>query len=231
MEGPFMTIANIELPPTPTVDDALSRLQAELDALPHPDDVTPRDLPAYAARQSTLVARIDILRRAPRELADAEAQLPVLTKQRDHLVAWRQQLCDELLAMPPRIRDAMTLGRVQSIKLSLVAIDRGRVPSDAMVTLGQTRLGALMRESGVVGWFGSLPDVERKITLLTQRKNEAAAQLADALLDDDARAAKAAERAKYVAEMNARPQRKTRGDGSQYDKYPDGRVVEVEVTS
>lgn len=27
--------------------------------------------------------------------------------------------------------------------------------------------------------------------------------------------------------LNAAPQRKTRGDGSQYDRYPDGRVVEV----
>jgi hypothetical protein len=30
-----------------------------------------------------------------------------------------------------------------------------------------------------------------------------------------------------VAQLNAQPQRKTRGDGSRYLKYPDGRIVEV----
>jgi hypothetical protein len=59
--------------------------------------------------------------------------------------------------------------------------------------------------------------------LLIKRRDDAQARLDEALLDDAEREQLAAQR----AARNAMPQRKTRGDGSQYDRYPDGRVVEV----
>jgi hypothetical protein len=72
-------------------------------------------------------------------------------------------------------------------------------------------------------WFGPMPAVDDRIRKLTTRYDDAQARLDERLLDDAERERLAAER----AARNAMPQRKTRADGSQYDKYPDGRVVEV----
>jgi hypothetical protein len=47
------------------------------------------------------------------------------------------------------------------------------------------------------------------------------------LLDDAERERRAAERKSQIAAANAAPVRKTRADGSQYDRYPDGRRIEV----
>lgn len=76
-------------------------------------------------------------------------------------------------------------------------------------------------------WFGSLPEVERRIQQLTTQRAEAQARLDEALLDDAERERLAAEDKARRAALNAAPQRKVRGDGSQFDRYPDGRMVEV----
>jgi len=47
------------------------------------------------------------------------------------------------------------------------------------------------------------------------------------LLDDDERAKRDAESKARRAALDALPERKTRGDGTMYDRYPDGRRVEV----
>ena len=144
--------------------------------------------------------------------------------------------------IPPRIRSDKELGTQQNLTLSIRTIDFGLgVVNGTGYGLDTLRLGALMREAGyaptgadpdrnyggVMPWFGSLPEVERRIQQLTKHRAEAQARLDEALLNDADRAAiAAADKARRDA-LNAAPQRKTRGDGSQFDRYFDGRVVEV----
>lgn len=160
----------------------------------------------------------------------------------DQLTAWRKTLCHELLALPPRIRDSHTLGVQRNLTLSIKTIDFGiDVVNGTGYDLTTLRLGELMRDagfepagadrdrnySGEMPWFGSLPDVERRIAALQKQRDDAQARLDEAMLDDAQRERLAAESKARRDALSAAPQRKTRGDGSQYDRYPDGRVVEV----
>jgi hypothetical protein len=102
------------------------------------------------------------------------------------------------------------------------------------------RLGQLMREAGYVEgpkaknqatgrlpWLRAMPEVERRLNALHQERANAQARLDESLLNDAERERLAAEDRARCDAFNAAPRRKTRGDGSQYDRYPDGRVVEV----
>ena len=211
-------------------------LQAELAALPNDEESLQRQLDDLSQKRETLSSRILAARTATDALANMVPEMAAEIEWRDHLIDWRQTLCDELLALPPRIRTDRELGAKQNLTLSILTIDRGRPGDDAGWALENLRLGQLMREAGyregpkienqVIGrlpWYGSMPDVEHRIKELTNRRNDAQARLTEALLDD-------AEREQLAAERNARnaaPTRKTRGDGSQYDRHADGRVVEI----
>jgi hypothetical protein len=181
-----------------------------------------------SARCAEVVAqRISVINMATRTLAS----LPPLGPEeawRGFLIAARKTLCDELMAMPARIRSSHDLGVQQNLKLSIVAIDRGPgVTGDTGYLLDTLRLGQLMREAGYSSWFGSLPEVEDRIERLVQQRADAQARLDEALLDDEARATRDAETAARLAKLNAGPVRKVRHDGSMFDRYPDGRVVEI----
>lgn len=158
------------------------------------------------------------------------------------LTTWRQVLCDELLQLPRRSHEIADMGRQRNLVLSVQAIDLGPdVTSGTGYDLTTLRLGQLMRAAGhepagadpernYVGkmpWFGTLPEVESRIADVRRQQDDAERQLADALLDDGARAQKESEARTRRDALNAAPVRKVRGDGSRYDKYPDGRVVEV----
>jgi len=80
---------------------------------------------------------------------------------------------------------------------------------------------------GVLPWRGALPEVERRIAEGERRRASAQSALDDALLSDPERAEREAESKARRDAANALPQRKVRSDGSQYDRYPDGRRVEV----
>ena len=124
-----------------------------------------------------------------------------------------------------------------------MTIDRGlqMLPGAIAYSLSGTRLAELMVESGFnpdpsnqslrvvsgLPWQGSMPEIEGVIEAWTKRRDaaradivQAQANLEEALLPDD-------ERARRVVARNALPTRKTRGDGSQDQRYPDGRIVEV----
>lgn len=223
----------------------IEHLQAQRAAIPEdgalPASTTRDELVALQAQRLALDRRIRQAREAMATLAalgtaDADAAW------RDHLTAWRAVLCDELLAIKSPIRDPKTMGKSRSLSLSIRCIDFGlRVVEDTGYDLTTLRLGELMREAGyavegadpdrhyagTMPWHGSLPEVEQRIEDLTKRRERAQAALDDALLDDDERAAQEAAAKAKRDELNARPVRKVRGDGSQYDKYPDGRRVEV----
>jgi hypothetical protein len=159
----------------------------------------------------------------------------------DQLKAWRDQCADELEALPPRIRTDRDLGRKRNLELSILTINRGPgVLHDTGFAIENLPVGELIRAAGyeaaptvavnavaTLPWFGSISEVEHRISKLTKRRADAAARLAEAMLDDPEREHLAAEGKAPREASNAAPQRKTRGDGSQYDKYPDGRVVEI----
>jgi hypothetical protein len=231
---------------TPTVDAVLEQLEHDLAALPS-DDVFQRQLDDLRQKRGALEVRIVAIRSATATLANLEPQIAANQKWFDHLTDWRKQLCDELLALPPRIRDERTLAVQQNLKLSIIKIDRGLDPG----SYGHLRLDDLMAADGYTmpipayaqsdnsdkaaqdriavrsaNWAGCLPDVEKRLTALRQQQLAAQQKLDEAILTDAERDRRATERR---AAFNATPQRKTRGDGSKYDRYPDGR--EVEVTS
>jgi hypothetical protein len=129
-----------------------------------------------------------------------------------------------------------------NLEASIRVIDRGvAVLDDTGSDLTTIRLRELMREpgfeqtpddpvrrrSGTLPWHGSIRAVEDRMKRRAAQRAVAQSELEGALLTDDERAAKQA----HVDALNALPQRKTRADGSEYDRCPDGRRVEVEVTS
>jgi len=160
----------------------------------------------------------------------------------DHLEAWRKVLCAELLALPNRIRDAHTLGVQTNLTLSIRCIDFGPgVFKNSGYDLPNTRLGELMRAagyepedadpdrnySGVMPWFGTLPKVEERVKRHAARRAAAQSMLDDALMGDTERTKRDAESKARRDALNALPTRKVRGDGTMFDRYPDGRCVEV----
>lgn len=158
------------------------------------------------------------------------------------LTTARAQLVDERMEIKSPIRDAAMRGLERNLALSIAAVDRGRrVFVDSGWELENSKLGELLRAAGyeqlhadpdrnyggALPWYGSLTEVESRIANVAARRAAAKAQLDDVLISDEERAQQDANNEARVAALNALPTRKTRGDGSQYDRYPDGRRVEV----
>jgi hypothetical protein len=200
-----------------------------------PLQMTRDEANAYLAKTELLDRRIGHARGARSTLADLTPKLEPHVKWRDLLVQWRENFCQQLLALPRHDRDRATQERRQALLLAVANVDRG-----AMVwPNGAYMLGAPLAEAIAAAryeapaerpgpyWGGSLPEVKKRIDDLQRRIDAARAQLDEALLDDAARAARDAASAERAAAARALPVRKTRADGTQYDKYPDGRRVEV----
>lgn len=224
-----------------SIREELAAMENQLDT---PGDWTLRERRAYEGRRALLDLRANAIVRASARLAalaEADAVAAADQKWLEYLAAWRQFLCDEFLALPPRIETRNDEGKYQNLKLSITAIDRGLgVLKGSGYALETLRLGALMRDSGFqpapavdgqafdrLPWYGSVAETEDRIKDLGKERAAAQTELDDALEDDTTRARVTAHAANRAAELNAGPQRKTRGDGSQFDKYPDGRRVEV----
>ncbi len=113
-----------------------------------------------------------------------EAQL--LTQWLSHLNAWRETLCDELLEIKSPIRDRRLQGLSINLTLSIRTIDSGSKAFEGSGFLLETlRLGQLVRQDGFVDkpisqenpfgkllWYGSIPEVEKRIKVLTNPKVE-----------------------------------------------------------
>lgn len=234
-----MTVATAE-----RIAQRLDELTKQRAAIPDPGALpvtTTRDEAAAMAEQRlTLDRRIADIRNAVSTLAalpttDADVEW------RDRLNHWRDTLCAELVDTP-RIRDRAEIGRQQNLTLSIRTVDHGVGVIEASgYDLTTLRLGQLMRADGfepvgadplrnfvgMMPWAGSLKDVERRIISVEKRRAVAEARLAAALLDDATREQLAAENKARRDALNALPTRKRRGDGSEYDRFPDGRVIEV----
>src|SRR5688572_27230881 len=115
-----MTTANT----VPTVDDVLVKLKAECDEFAIRRTQAQQEVDAYAARMHVVAQRMSAIEVATTTLAG----MPSLAPEQawlDHLTAWRKTVCDELLTLPPRIRDDHTLGVRRNLELSILTIDRG----------------------------------------------------------------------------------------------------------
>jgi hypothetical protein len=213
---------------------AVAQLEQDLAALPG-DQIHQRPLNDLRRKREALAARIVTIRSAHATLAGLEQEITACATWADQLRNWRKTLQEEIVALPLPIRTDRDLGKRRNLELSIQTIESG-LPADTGFALETLRLGQLMREAGYVEgprvanqvhgplpWRGTLPAVENRLKALVQQRDDARARLDEALLDDAERDRRAAETTK----RNALPQRKTRGDGSQYDRYPDGTVVEV----
>ena len=224
-----------------TIDGALKKLQAELTEIEARRTRAEDEVEACCARIDTLTQRMTAIYAASSMLANLPAIGPD-QEWLDHLVAWRKTLGDELRALPSTIRDSHTLGLEKNLKLSIQVIAFGPdMTNGSGYDLTTLRLGALMREagfepvgadsdrhySGIMPWFGSLSEVERRISEGKTQYAKAEAHLADALLDDAERERRAIAEKARMAAINAAPVRKTRHDGSIYERYADGRVIEI----
>jgi hypothetical protein len=129
-----------------------------------------------------------------------------------------QTLAAERMTIKSPIRDPHILGVERNLSLSIRCIDRGRaVFNDTGWELENSKLGELMRAAGYqqvgadpgrhyVGqlpWYGSLPEVERRIADLAKKRQAAQAALDEALMADDERAKREAESAKLREAFNA----------------------------
>jgi hypothetical protein len=219
----------------------LAALRAEradrLDPADLPGTMTPRELESYLDRTALLDQQLAAVAQAVEMLAKVEDLTP-LHAWREFAIPTRDLLCKELLARP-RSRTKVELGITYNLRYSVQCLDFGLgVIEGSGYHLSSLRLGELMREAGYAplppaegqtfGTFpfpGTLDETERKIKALEKQKAQAGKALEEALMTDEEREARIA--AAHAA--NAKPQLKTRGDGSQCLRFPDGRVEEVEI--
>jgi hypothetical protein len=203
-----------------TTDTRIEKRLAELtklraarkDDLDLPRTMTQREVNTYHAETALLDHRIAAIRTAVETLAaiDLDADQQWLA----HLEQWRKVLADELLALPPRIRDREQIARQNNLAFSIKLIDVGLGTAPLpVVTLEPLPLGPLMQAAGYEvqgealrgprGWRGGMKEVERRIAAITKQRTAAQAALDAALLDDTARATAEDESRELAAAFNA----------------------------
>ncbi|MGB2710115.1 MAG: hypothetical protein WBC33_01255 [Conexibacter sp.] len=186
-----------------TLEELEQRRTARQEPRDLPRTMSQREVDAYVAATADLDARIHSAREAQATLAKLASLDDDLTWVA-HLTAWRAALCADLLEIRSPIRDKETRARSDDLTFSIRLID-GFKTTLPVVDLSSTRIGRFMAEAGYAvvgealhgprGWRGSLPDVERRVKQQQQQRAAAEHRLADALLDDDARAKRDAEAA------------------------------------
>jgi hypothetical protein len=206
---------------------------ARLDYGDLPLSTARRDADTYVAQTAELDGRISVARNAQLALVALEAQIAPEMKWHDFLTKTRDRLVKVLLGLSKEPRGRVTWDREHAYKFSIICIDKGceHFPNGAPML--PKPLADAIEDAGFTSetpgpaWFGSIAQVAGRIADRQVRLDAAQAALDEALLDDDARSQRDAEGAARVAKLNAAPVRKTRGDHSQFDRWPDGRIVEV----
>lgn len=235
------------------IDAALSAITRELSGMLDPLDIptswSARQLDAYEHRRGALRQRAHTIRSSWPSYCETLHGIAGLTAWRDQLKTWRARLEAELAQIPKQAGakgdvfidlSPVDLGRRQNLELSILTIDEGQRHRD----LETLRLAALMVESGftatdpldgaAVGrlpWHGDMRNTERRLAELDENRRTYESHLADALLSDADREAKAIANAERLRIAREAPQRKRRGDGVLFDKYPDGRCVIVDESA
>jgi hypothetical protein len=137
------------------------------------------------SREGAPAYRIADARSALAILGDVEPKLAQALKWLHDAGYWRKQSCDKLFDVPSPIRTAAARAAHRTLTLSIQVLDRGPgVLADTGCALETLHLGQLMRESGYeqkvrppsgeiglrLPWFGSIPEVTRRITQLEARR-------------------------------------------------------------
>lgn len=208
-----------------TADERISRRLAELtarrEAIPTPGNrplsMTQDEAAALDNELLNLERQIAFIRRAT-AAQEALGSAEVDERWVEQLTGWRSALCGELLTIRSPIRDPVTMGTSRNLTLSIKCIDFGlRVFKDSGWELANSKLGQLMREagyeqtgadpsrnySGELPWFGSLPEVEKRLTMLAAQRADAKTALDEALMSDEERAAREAENKAYRDAYNS----------------------------
>ena len=156
----------------------LAHLRAKLEALGSQEDVpltTTRAMGEWEANASQLRGLIRNITTYAPILEEATTSLAAWEQWQSDLWQMRQQLCDELMDLPPRDR------RLHNLTLSLQVVDRGVVViEDSGYGLDTLRLGELLRDRGVP-WRGCLLEVEKRVRLLRNQREQALDIVAEAL--------------------------------------------------
>ena len=227
---------------TTTIAQLEKELAGMLDQLDIPKTWTGRQVNDYETRRAVLSGRIHTIRTSTQALAQITPSIAADEQWLGDLTTWRKTLETELKAMP-LTRDEKQVAVQQNHVTCIRIIEFGlRCDGEYTRSMETLRLGDLMRASGYVQappqagtsqvfgplpWYGSHADVKHRLEDLRIERDEMQARLDNALLSDaDREAAAKAEKARIDA-LNAKPVRKTRADGTQYDRYQDGRRVEV----
>lgn len=162
------------------VREELKRMPSLLDL---PASWTRRQIDEHETRRMTLDNNARRIQSELERLIEHDTQLRPLEEWREHLLAWRRTLADELSALPAP-KSPREQGVIQNYTLSLRAIDDAFRP-DTGYALQSLRLGALMAAAGFVAdtpadgqmfgnlaWHGSLPNTDYRIADLTKRRAE-----------------------------------------------------------
>ena len=182
-----------------------------------PIDLT-RTMPApevndYLRGTNELEARLNVARQATADLARLQSIDDDL-RWIAFLTESRAVLCRELMTIHSPIRDKTIKARFDDLTFGIRTMIDGYGRKIApVVDLSDTSIGKLMTTAGYAtsgpelhsprGWRGSLPEVEHRVKLVTKERDAAQHRLADALLDDDARAKRDAEAAARRDVLNA----------------------------
>jgi hypothetical protein len=221
--------------PETRLAEMVAERQSRKDELDLPHTLTRREADLYIAETTTLDSRIIAARGAMATLLELEVKVAPDEKWFADLTEWRADFCQKLMAIKPGDRSRETQELQQGLRLSITNIDKGCItwPNGA-AALG-AQLAEAIKYAGWVApkdvpgpaWYGCLPEVKERIAKMQKRIDAAQIVLDDALLIASERAKKDADSAARRDKLNATPMRKTRGNGSQYDKWPDGRTAEI----
>ena len=158
--------------------------------------------------------RIAAIRRSTATLQDVAAKVAADTTWLAHLNAWHQTLTDELAAISQPTRDPVIQRQAESLSFAIRSIDSGLTSTIGPIVSLSGRLGDLMHAAGYAtsgpdflskqrGWLGSTRETEQRLAALSVKHAYAQADLAEALLDDTARAARDAARLEHARVFNA----------------------------
>jgi hypothetical protein len=214
------------------------QLRDERARLDDPTDL--RDRMLQAIQQGEQIDSVEqVLRLSTVTLGDVLPKIERELQYEQQLKGWDEELFQEEVAAMAGVKypTPAQLSEQQSRVRSMLWIKMG-IPLGDGHALRTSPLGVKMARDGYIAppppkdepykimdlpWYGSLEDVKRRLKALSQQRDEALSALEEALLTDEQRVA----RLEATKKKNARPQRKTRGDGSTFDRYLDGRVEEV----